>query len=808
MGAVLMRLRADLRARWRGWLLLGLIFGVVAGAAITAGAGSRRASSAYPRFVKQYKSYDVVLGGIATEDPAEAKRVRDQIIAFPEVADYSLSEFISASAVLPSGQTVSFPEMIVVGDPSGHELVTANIAKVLEGRLFGLDAADEAVVDFNTADRFHLRVGDRVGIPLTDPTAERGGVGVAANPQEVVNVRIVGIVVAPGSMPAVGAADLAGIEVSPAFVHAHAKALPPNTDAPAVRLKRGLADLPSLLARAEGLSSGIDVPQTLGTHLKGVQKTLRYEVEALWILAALIAVAAVAILGQTISRQINSEAGEHPTLLAIGMTPRQLIGAGMLRALAMAAIAAMVAAITAIAASPLTPIGLSRLVEPNPGVRLDPLVILGGAGIVLSLVLLTSIVPVVRAAVSAARVHDEQPSRPSRAAGLAAASGAGPSTVAGLRMAFETGRGARSVPVRSALFGLAVAVSSFVAAVTFTTSLNHLIATPSLYGYGWDFITVGETTTQTRNAIEPDSDVEAISPGGATNIRIGNTRLIPFTYQPGLGIAPTMLEGRAPAADEEIALGTSLFHTLHTRIGAMVDVQLDSSEDPNRHELPMRVVGRTVVPTFFFEAVEPGQSSALTMGGYFRLLGGKAARVEQDAAPLVVRYKPGTDVEKKLTALQKKIPGLFTIQVRRAATELSAVSRSSGVPLTLTEVLLFMAVATLVHVLVTAVRKRRRDLAILKTIGFVRRQVRSAVAWQATTLMLVALAIGIPVGIAIGRWVWTAFAGSIGVVPAPTVRLAVVLLSIPVAIGAANLIAALPARAAAATKPALVLREE
>jgi hypothetical protein len=798
MTAVWVRARSELRARWRAWVLLGLIFGVVAGAALTAAAGARRADSAYPRFVQRYKAYDVQLGGIPTDDPAEAAQIRKKIIAFPEVADSATSEFVASSAVLPSGARVFFPEMIVLGDPDGHELITVNKAKVLSGRLFNPQAVDEGVVDFNTADRFNLHVGDLVGIPLGDP---RAGL------PQIVNVRVVGVLVAPGSMPAVGAADLAGIEVSPAFVRAHETSIPPSTDAPAIRLKRGSADLPSFLARVEKLKAGIDVPETLATHLKGVQKTLRYEVEALWILSGLIAVAGLAIFGQTISRQIRADAADDPILRSIGMTPWQLIGVGMVRALGIAVIAAASAVITAIAASPLTPIGLSRLAEPSPGVQVDSLVVFGGAGIVLASVLLTSMVPVFRSAISAATVGGEQTSRPSRVATLAAVSGAGPSTVTGLRLAFETGRGARSIPVRSALLGLAVAVGSFAAAGTFTSSLDHLIATPSLYGYGWDFITLGDSTTQTLNAIEPDRDVEAISPGGASNIRIGSTRLIPFTYEPGRGITPTILEGRAPAADDEIALGTSLFGTLHTRIGGTVNVQIDSKQRPYA-AMPMRVVGRTVVPTFFFQAVEPGQSSAITSQGYRRLAGGSISREQENGIPLIVRYKSGTNVEKKLAALQKKVPGLFTIQVRRGATELQAVSRSSGVPLTLTEVLLFMAVATLVHVLVTSVRKRRRDLAILKTLGFVRRQVWTAIAWQATTLTLVALALGIPIGIVVGRWVWTAFAGSIGVVPSPAVGLTIILVMIPAALIAANLIAAFPARAAARTKPALVLREE
>src|SRR5207302_587043 len=130
------RVRSDLRNHWRAWALLGLVIGMLAGDALTAAAGARRAESAYPRFVKTYKSYDVQLGGIPTDDPVQAARIRKKIIAFPEVADYSVSEFVSGGAVMPSGVTVSFPDIIVFGDPDGRELFTVNKAKVLAGRLF------------------------------------------------------------------------------------------------------------------------------------------------------------------------------------------------------------------------------------------------------------------------------------------------------------------------------------------------------------------------------------------------------------------------------------------------------------------------------------------------------------------------------------------------------------------------------------------------------------------------------------------------------------------------------------------------
>jgi predicted lysophospholipase L1 biosynthesis ABC-type transport system permease subunit len=61
-----------------------------------------------------------------------------------------------------------------------------------------------------------------------------------------------------------------------------------------------------------------------------------------------------------------------------------------------------------------------------------------------------------------------------------------------------------------------------------------------------------------------------------------------------------------------------------------------------------------------------------------------------------------------------------------------------------------------------SVRRRRRDLAVLKTLGFVRGQVSAAVAWQATTVALVALAVGLPLGVALGRWSWSLLIDRIG----------------------------------------------
>jgi ABC-type lipoprotein release transport system permease subunit len=118
------------------------------------------------------------------------------------------------------------------------------------------------------------------------------------------------------------------------------------------------------------------------------------------------------------------------------------------------------------------------------------------------------------------------------------------------------------------------------------------------------------------------------------------------------------------------------------------------------------------------------------------------------------------------------------------------------------------AILALGLTLASSVRRRRRDLAMLKTLGFTRRQLAAVVAWQSTTTALVGVVVGIPLGIVIGRELWTLFARSINAVPDPTVPVLSVLF---VGVGTlvfANLVAALPGRSAARTPAALVLRAE
>ncbi len=110
--------------------------------------------------------------------------------------------------------------------------------------------------------------------------------------------------------------------------------------------------------------------------------------------------------------------------------------------------------------------------------------------------------------------------------------------------------------------------------------------------------------------------------------------------------------------------------------------------------------------------------------------------------------------------------------------------------------------------LLASVRQRRRELALLKTLGLTRSQVMAAVGWQASVILVVAALLGVPLGAAAGHWAWAAFVTSLGAVPVTVVPVPALLAGIGVLLVAGNLLAAVPGAVAARTPPAAVLRTE
>jgi putative ABC transport system permease protein len=118
------------------------------------------------------------------------------------------------------------------------------------------------------------------------------------------------------------------------------------------------------------------------------------------------------------------------------------------------------------------------------------------------------------------------------------------------------------------------------------------------------------------------------------------------------------------------------------------------------------------------------------------------------------------------------------------------------------------AVVALGLTLVASVRRRRRDFALLKTLGFTQRQVAAVVAWQSSVAVVIGIVVGVPFGAIFGRMLWNLFAHEINAVPAPSIPVLSIALVVVGALALANLVATLPGRTAARTPTALLLRAE
>jgi hypothetical protein len=180
----------------------------------------------------------------------------------------------------------------------------------------------------------------------------------------------------------------------------------------------------------------------------------------------------------------------------------------------------------------------------------------------------------------------------------------------------------------------------------------------------------------------------------------------------------------------------------------------------------------------------------------------------------LLRYRPGTDTAAQDAGLTKELRasgcpvGSCDTTGDQRPDQIRNYASVRDVPLVLGTVLAVLAVATIAHVLLTGVRRRRRDLAVLKTLGLTRAQLLRLVAWQATALAAAALLAGLPLGVIAGREAWTFFANAAGVAPQPNVPLPLILLAVPITLLLANLIATWPGWNAARVRPAVALRTE
>jgi ABC-type antimicrobial peptide transport system permease subunit len=771
-----------------------LVVGVVGAVVLATAAGARRADSAMARFNVAVRAADV--GGFVGDATSA------QLDAFRRVRGVAAVAVLRQFVIDPRGA----PNLVIVAATDTKFGSVVDRARIVAGRVADPSAVDEINIGESLAVRLHQGVGghlDAASYTTAQVAIGEGGgePGPAAGPR--LRLRIVGIVRRPLDLGDLGASGGA-VVLTPAFDRAYSGRIGSFGVSLRVRTRHGATEVPGVIAAARRIFAQAQgfFSVTRLAESAGAQSAIDVLTLALWIFAGVAALAGVVAISIVLSREISLVSVDQATLRALGVTRIQRVAMSGPPALLIAGGGALLAVLGAVGASPLFPIGVARRAEPDPGLHIDWAVVILGVVAVATVVLAIAFLAALRATrPSSLDLATPTRRRTTPVPALAARAGLGPTATNGLRMALQPGHGRTAVPVRSAFFGAVFGVLGVTAVLVFASSLNHLVTTPRLYGWTWDFTTADTTANtpcggNTFGLLRQRGVAAVAEVCYDDNMQVDGRNVAGYAFRPLRGtIDPEVVAGRAPIGSHEVALGSTTLHALGKNIGDTVQAATATAT------LNYRIVGRVVFPTLA-QAKPLADAATFTAQGFAPLFDPNSY-----SRYFVGRFAPGADraaVERSIAAT----PNLDQPTAPTVPAEVDRLHHIGWFPTTLAALLAGLALLAVGHALVTAVRRRRRDLALLKTLGFNRHQVRATVAWQATTLATVGIIIGIPTGLALGTLVWEHVANGIGISTTTTIPTLALLLTIPVVLVLVNLIAYLPAQAAARTRPAIALRSE
>ena len=278
-------------------------------------------------------------------------------------------------------------------------------------------------------------------------------------------------------------------------------------------------------------------------------------------------------------------------------------------------------------------------------------------------------------------------------------------------------------------------------------------------------------------------------------------------------VEPPVLTGHRVRGSNQIVLGQNTLEDLGRHVGDRIRVGSD-----DRHA-DFRIVGTSTLPSIGRGGADHtslGRGALMTYAALADLVTPGTTCGQSDSAecPQAVVFDArsgtaGAHVVARLAAANPDgTPGGTYEQALTRAADIRNYDEMGSLPVALTALLATGALLAFLVTLFAAPRARRRDLAVLRTIGLSRSQIRKTLFAQALVTVAIALTIGLPLGIIAGRLTWIRYAHDIGVLPDPTVP---VLTIVAIAVGTAALCALLslvPSAALGRASPARVLRAE
>ena len=796
MGAVLMIARIQLRRRWRSVVVIALVIMVAGGVVLAALAGARRTSSALDRLRAETRASNAAVDVFDGADPAFAARIGH----LPGVEAWAQLEVWAANIIDPSSRE----ETPIVAAVDGRFGRSVDRTILVDGRR--ARTAHEVVLPENVARRRGFRLGSRIRIATFVPdqlaALQNGQAPRPAGP--TIPLRVVGINRSVHDLTTDG--QRTGIIVLGAPVYrAYHRAVLSYTAVVRVRLAPGTSHEFATQLRAIAGHRAVNF-DTGGLDTSGVEDSLGILGKGLLVFALIGALGALVTLGVLVARWASGTLPDQPVEHALGLSARQRAAAAVAPLLPAILGGAVGATGLAALASPLMPMGTARQIEPHRGFDLDALVL--GAG-PLALVAITAVVSVVITWFAARRTQwDPARQRVSARGGrwITAVTGwrVPVPAVIGSRMALGPRRGAAGIPGRSAIAAAALGVTGIVAALLVGSSLQRLTNEPARYAWHYDTIVEGgRGLSQDHNSCAPRTttlasmpEIAAIATLCESTVTLDGRPVNAMGLQRIRGtIRPTILRGRVPTRPREIAVGEKTLRALGRSIGDPVVIRGDAGSP-----ITTQIVGTTLFPT-------PNSHDTVSLADGVLMSADALRRLGDGSFPqVIIRWRPGIELDRAMAQVERRsgAPGIPPVR----PPEIDRLLQVDRLPALLGSFLALLGLVGVGHAVVTNSTRRRRDLALLQTLGFRTRQVAATITAHAVTLVLVGLVIGVPLGIVVGRIVWESIARAVGIAPDAALPGAAILLSVLGALLAAVTVAVFPARSATRVHPAVALRSE
>ena len=143
----------------------------------------------------------------------------------------------------------------------------------------------------------------------------------------------------------------------------------------------------------------------------------------------------------------------------------------------------------------------------------------------------------------------------------------------------------RALPARSAFVGAIVGVLGVTAAIVFAASLSHLVATPHLFGWTWDFKAPDNSFTTPCNrtdfGLDRKAGVSDIAAVCYQDVDVDGRAMIGWGFQPVRGrIDPEIVAGRAPRRPTRSRSASVTLDALGKKVGDTVRVSNGVDDAP------------------------------------------------------------------------------------------------------------------------------------------------------------------------------------------------------------------------------------